>query len=438
MITAPSTSICASAPGKVILFGEHAVVYGVPAIAAALSDLRIYVRVTPDNNEYNKVEIIMKDLPSPVHVVFDSKSLVLPSLNQPPSHDDAETIHKLVSSLEPSLDDLGVWAVTPLVYLMNILVPDCMQDGLKITISSQDLPVGAGLGSSAAFGVACTAALYRLMKMKQDGFDGSAQPYGKPSPTDLTRINQYAFYSEILLHGTPSGIDDAVSTHGGVIVYTKDIKTNEANKEYLDMPPLSLLLTHTHVPRSTKKLVAGVRDMYNQHAAVVQGMLDSIGAIAKEFRDILLSQDFQSHGDDIMTLVRTNQHLLRAVGVSHPSLDYVCSVVDDVAKDNSACKLTGAGGGGCAMTLLRPGCDPEIVQKIRTALQHRRHPWNLTCFTSSVGGDGVLWISPEEFQKHESRKLERVFSGRGLLLGISLTTAALAVVATIRGSLRRS
>lgn len=114
-----------------------------------------------------------------------------------------------------------------------------------------------------------------------------------------------------------------------------------------------------------------------------------------------MDNDFEKRGDEIMTLVETNQHLLCALGVSHPSLDRICSVVNEVSCGNAATKLTGAGGGGCAMTLLRPDADPNLSSDIQRALTKasKRSPWNFSCLTSTVGGDGVLWTDPESFDE---------------------------------------
>ena len=261
---------CASAPGKVILFGEHAVVYGQPAIAAALSDLRICVLVR--TTQSHRVSICMSDLPSPIDISIEASTLCLDSLSEPPTKDDAALLQGILKTYAPSLDDLGVSALIPLVYLINRLIPSIFANGLEVVVQSQDLPVGAGLGSSAAFSVALAAALFQL------SLDETA--LGKPSEQELEIINQYAFYSETLLHGTPSGIDNAVASYGGAIFFTKE-KGGSVAMDHLDMPPLNLVLTHTHVPRSTKALVAGVRAMYERHTEVVQGMLDAMGAIAR-------------------------------------------------------------------------------------------------------------------------------------------------------------
>lgn len=260
---------CASAPGKVILFGEHSVVFaGQPAIAAALS-LRIHVAVRATTTR--RVHVSMPDLPTPLQVSFHAESLVNSTFKGPPTKENVAVIHEILLGAQPDIDEIALSALTPLVYLLNKLTSRIFPPGMEIIVRSKDLPVGAGLGSSAAFSVALVAALF--------GLSLHSCPIGKPSPRQLEVINQYAFYSEILLHGTPSGIDNAVSCYGKAIVYTKG--DGNVSMEHLEIPPIDMILTNTHVPRSTKTLVAGVRAMYNAHTHVVQGILDSMGAIAR-------------------------------------------------------------------------------------------------------------------------------------------------------------
>jgi hypothetical protein len=126
-------------------------------------------------------------------------------------------------------------------------------------------------------------------------------------------------------------------------------------------------------------------------------------------------------------------------------LDLICSVVDDVGCGNAATKLTGAGGGGCAMTLLRPDADPNLSTDIQRALKKasKRSPWNFSYLSSSVGGDGVLWTDPESFNetvsasKMESMVTSGSISGESkdksyeLPLAVAVcSVAAVAILAT--------
>jgi mevalonate kinase len=162
---------CASAPGKVILFGEHSVVYGQPAVAAALSDLRIFVGVEsiPRNEpEGQNIRITMKDLPNPVDlsIPIDDFIAVTSQLTSPPSTECTQALEAFIrakSQLRTNciMDDPSIHAILPVLYLISQLLPMSVlcDFGCIVTVRSVDLPVGAGLGSSAAFSVACAAAL---------------------------------------------------------------------------------------------------------------------------------------------------------------------------------------------------------------------------------------------------------------------------------------
>jgi mevalonate kinase len=342
----------ASAPGKLIIFGEHAVVYGQPAIASCLSDLRI--KVDAQIRDDGIVSIHLPDLkPSPIDIEIPYPSLIkVDSIYETstaqtattldfktylkekdaPTAEDMKAIGIVLANnvfqkddstsntgkVIASYDEKIILATTPLVYLINvILLPtlmtmnekrsDSKQYGLSITAKSQNLPLGAGLGSSAAFSVAASASLYSLKrklskmhdshsrKNTNNNYDDTVEMH-QPSKEDLDIINILAFHSETLLHGTPSGIDNTVSTYGGALQYTKtkygnqsSNNTKESETIFLEtFPQLSVILTNTNVPRSTKELVEGVKSRKYDYPDIIDPILDAIGNISR-FVFILIS-----------------------------------------------------------------------------------------------------------------------------------------------------
>ena len=151
--------------------------------------------------------------------------------------------------------------------------------GLKVHVKSAGIPIGAGLGSSAAFSVATAGALVRLyFRMNQP------DPYGEQhiSPGTLEVINAWAFVGEILIHGTPSGLDNTTSCYGGMVKFQR----TEGGSKFENLkhvPPLNMLLINTKVPRSTKALVAGVKVLYESFSTVVSPIFASIEAITNDF-----------------------------------------------------------------------------------------------------------------------------------------------------------
>ena len=462
-------SVAASAPGKVILFGEHSVVYGKPAIAAALSDLRISVLLTPYadssiTNESQTIHIIMADLGLFVKITKTCiSSSLLQQLPMPPSPDMVTQIESFMQKALRSGEmevmssplDLSLLPIVPVLFLLVQLAPAWywktvdepgtprMPIDLKLWVRSKDLPVGAGLGSSAAFSVALVATLIRWKQRSLNTENTESSKTTQPAASDLQEINKFAYASEILLHGTPSGLDNAVSTHGGALWYTKDIhsKTKITNNSAKDLteqerkqvsdsnmtslssfPTLQLLLVHTHVPRSTKALVAGVRTLYNRHTSVMEPLLDAMGALVTEVRDLLTSlasSSSESTGTAFLELVRLNQDCLRALSVSHPRLDEIDQLIRTKYASVAAAKLTGAGGGGCALVLLHPSFETDIPNdkesskkdgNVLKQIEADLKPLGFTIIRSLVGGPGVLWQDPNEFSLDESAASNSAFS----------------------------
>ncbi|KAJ7416149.1 Mevalonate kinase [Willisornis vidua] len=228
-----------------------------------------------------------------------------------------------------------------------------------------ELPTGAGLGSSAAYAVCLAAALLMVCGAiscpLQEG--GST---GRWTEEELTLINSWAFQGERVIHGNPSGVDNAVGTWGRV-------------------PTLRILLTNTKVPRSTKVLVAGVKEKILKFPAIMNPVLDSINAISQECQSVLEEMPANPSPEYYPVLEEffdINQHHLNVLGVGHPSLDRLCQVT---ASHGLHSKLTGAGGGGCAITLLPPDTSLLAVESAKQDLC----ACGFECWETKIGAPGV-------------------------------------------------
>eukprot|EP00977_Amphora_coffeiformis_P013339 scaffold3471_cov175-Amphora_coffeaeformis.AAC.13 len=432
-------TVCASAPGKVILFGEHAVVYGHPAIAAALTDLRIFVWITPiyttKDTDAAALRIQLPDLPTPVDYTLPKNWQDDIPEDWPVPPEPNATAAKIAAYLseQSTLDEFSIAAVTPILYLVRTLMTQNTRDattqqnqqqpGYHIYVRSQDLPVGAGLGSSAAFSVALAAALLQTKQLDSSRSDNSKNSSKRVSPS-LDTVNEVAYHAEILLHGHPSGLDNAVATYGGALQFTKNLDQGSIELQPLEhFSQIDMLLVHTHIPRSTKALVAGVRALQTKYPTVVNPILQSMGEIAAAFgQGKCVSQQA------LLDWVRLNHCLLRTVGVSHPSLDALVQIVSECG--NAAAKLTGAGGGGCALVVWS---DEESHQQVSQRLQQQTQ---YTCFSSTVGGQGVQWHEDAvAVWKEASRGNSRTNSNqrwKNVLAGASLVTAMVAVTVLVR------
>lgn len=155
--------------------------------------------------------------------------------------------------------------------------------GIKMHVESAGLPIGAGLGSSAAFSVATAGALLQhYFKITEP-----TQTWGsdKLNSTILESINAWAFVGEVLIHGTPSGLDNTTSCYGGMVKFRRTEQGNVFDT-LKHAPALNMLLTNTKVPRSTKALVAGVRVLHDAMPQVIQPIFNSIDHITSEFINI--------------------------------------------------------------------------------------------------------------------------------------------------------
>lgn len=159
--------------------------------------------------------------------------------------------------------------------------------GLKINVKSMGLPIGAGLGSSAAFSVALAGALLLFrQKLFQDVETLVEQEYMLPSKPTLAILNGWAFAAEVVIHGAPSGLDNTTSCYGGAV---KFLKSSGKFENLSAFPAINILLVNTKIPRSTKVLVAGVRKLHDAYPEVVKPILDGIEAISQKFLSLIES-----------------------------------------------------------------------------------------------------------------------------------------------------
>jgi mevalonate kinase len=393
------TTIRCSAPGKLILFGEHSVVYGTTAIAASLSSLRIQVKIQsvslPSSKPIITIHLQEFSFTCAFHVE-ELRPAITASISSQSTSKEINT--DVISLLQPLLMALTkrcqphvFKSLQALLYLFVLII--CDEDtstnnsmnliesrGTIITVESLGLPVGAGLGSSAAFSVSAAGAFLEFsMGPSSDDtcqVDSSVVNGGtvrRPSEERLLLINDWSFLSEKMLHGNPSGLDNTTSTFGGAISYVREPKSITRLDTF---PQLHLMLVNTNVPRETSKLVANVGQLRSQHPNVINSIFTVIQNVVDDFQkeiEIWLEEtknnnDADDDADDealhekilcskMSSLIQINQGLLSSISVSHPALDTICNIS---MKHGCASKLTGAGGGGCAFSLLGVGTHSVI------------------------------------------------------------------------------
>ncbi|KAM6156239.1 mevalonate kinase isoform 3-T3 [Rhynchocyon petersi] len=375
-----SEVLLVSAPGKVILHGEHAVVHGKVALAVALN-LRTFLRLQSHNN--GKVGLSLPNIGvkrdwDVSRLQLLDKSFLEQGDATVPTPEQVERLREMAGF--PA--DCAVNECLAVLAFLYLYLCICQKQralpSLDIVVWSE-LPTGAGLGSSAAYSVCLAAALLTVCEEIPNPLrDGDH--VGRWTKEDLELINKWAFRGEKVIHGNPSGVDNAVSTWGGALRY------QQGQIASLKRPPaLKILLTNTKVPRSTKALVASVRSRLMKFPDIVGPLLTSIDAIARECERVLEEMAAElapEHYLVLEELIDMNQHHLNALGVGHAALDQLCQVTRTHGLHS---KLTGAGGGGCGITLLKPDVQQPAVEATKQALIG----CGFDCWETSIGAPGV-------------------------------------------------
>ena len=303
----------ASAPAKVILFGEHFVVYGEPAIVLAI-DKRAYTRATLRRD--NRIYINSHDLKA--SGFFEGKRF---------------QTEKGRKEAERKLQPIRT-------VIEKILAKSNEKVGVNVEIKSS-IPVAVGLGSSAAVAASVAAAVSRLL--------------GKT--LSQKNIFQLAYEAERFVHGTPSGIDPAISTYGGALLFRGD-KGFEPLQVEADIP---LVIGNTGMQRSTGELVALVRKRRDRYPTIIEPVIKAGGEITQKAVEALQREDFATLGE----LMNINQALLSAVGVSSEVLERLIQAARDAGAFGA--KLTGGGGGGCMIALASRDKLRQIADAIKKA-----------------------------------------------------------------------
>jgi len=403
-------SSTSSAPGKAILFGEHAVVHGTTAVAAALSDLRIFARVVAVTGN-PKITITFEDIDldgiNTQVISFEMLQRIFSYNKDPFKVVYPSEIEKVNLSTELSNHTATVkQALATVIFIVsNILSDFVWKKGridesyeIKVNIKSQGLPIGAGLGSSAAFSVALVGACIEIAHALLGKFELQTKEeitWTTPDQESLTIINNWAFAAEILNHGSPSGLDNSTCCFGGLIRYRRTEDGKSTYDQLSQKPLMNILLTNTKVPRSTRDLVQKVADLLAERPDIVKPLFTAIEKISMRFIQILESRSYIEDSKKLLpeidNLFSVNQALLASLGVSHSSLELVHK---ESAAVGFGCKLTGAGGGGCAMTLLPWTEEPSIgsvnVAKLNDLIE-RLKSHGFETFQTSIAGDGVRW-----------------------------------------------
>jgi mevalonate kinase len=207
-----------------------------------------------------------------------------------------------------------------------------------------DLPAGAGLGCSAALGVAVVRAI--------------ALAAGE-SPTDAD-VAKRALAWERVFHGNPSGVDNTMAAHGGVARYLK----GQPLEPVRGRAPLRLVIGDSGEPSSTRVMVEGVARQHRRDTPRTEKTLDAITTLVDNAKLAIEAGDLHALGQ----LMDLNQALLSSLMLSTSVLEDMIAAARDAGAKGA--KLTGAGGGGCMIALVE---DDASGVRVLAAIETTGH-----------------------------------------------------------------
>jgi mevalonate kinase len=297
----------ATAPGKIILFGEHAVVYGRPAIAAPVAEVQARAALHP------------AEAGTGFHIIA-------PALSRDYGLAEAEPDDPLTKIIQATLRQL------------NQAAPPDVTLHLSSTI-----PLGRGLGSGAAISTAIVRALAAFFNQ----------------PLTPAEVSALVYEVEKLYHGTPSGIDNTVVAFEQPVYFIKGRPIQRMRVKH----PLTLVVGDTGVVAPTHTVVGEVRRRWQTEPERYEGYFDEVGAIVNQAR--MAIEEGSLGVMAIGELMNENQELLETLGVTSPALERLIKAAR--AAGALGAKLSGAGWGGNMISLAWPDQVATIAQALKEA-----------------------------------------------------------------------
>jgi mevalonate kinase len=296
-----------TAPGKIILFGEHAVVYGRPAIAVPVANVSASATLRPDPTA-------------------QGLRIVAPDLGRELSLADAAADDPLAAIVRATVSHIG----------------QAGPSGLVLNVSAS-IPLGRGLGSGAAISTAIVRAI--------------SQYFEHPLPP--TEISTLVYQVEKLYHGTPSGIDNTVIAFEQPVFF---IKGRPIQRITLARS-FTLVIGDTGVVAPTHAVVGDLRRRWQENSSLYEGYFDEISAVVHQAK-IMLERDIFPI-EALGKLMDENHELLSNLGVSSPELDQLVAAARQAGAWGA--KLSGAGWGGNIIALAGPETAAGVEQALQAA-----------------------------------------------------------------------
>jgi len=304
-------AITASAPGKIILFGEHAVVYGRPAIAVPLTQVQAKAFVFPEP-----------------HMPSGNINIQAPNLGLEVNLSELPINHPLAAAIQGVLTEIDISRPPALT--------------LRVTSS---IPLAAGLGSGAAVSAAIIRALSSFL--------------GHPLPDQ--RVSDLVFEVEKIHHGIPSGIDNTVITFEIPVFFIRDDLKGNTIETIKIAKPFTLVIADTGISSPTSTTVGDVRFAWENNPVHYEQLFDEIGKVVLDARSAIENGHIEALG----TLMNKNHSLLIDIGVSSPELDHL--VLTARTTGALGAKLSGGGRGGNIIALTDSSTSGYLADSLEKA-----------------------------------------------------------------------
>jgi mevalonate kinase len=313
----------ASAPGKIILFGEHFVVYGIKAILCSIDK-----RITATSQFVDKKIVRIKSSLGESYMSLDS-------LN--------------------NLDNVQQKFMKPFFHVAQKAIKEnCADKGIEIILESQ-IPSGIGLGSSSAACVAATASVYGL--------------FNRLSKDEVARI---AIQAERVVFEQNSGADSSVSTFGGLVSY--DLKNGFQHISLKN--DLRFIISNSGQVHDTQNVVRQVRNFKGKNENLFKNLCEQETNIVNNAITSLKENNMNELG----LLMLKNHDLLKKIGVSTEKIDLLIS---EAKKTSYGAKITGAGGGGCTISLVDNSNSKDTLDNLGKISD---------CFMTKIDYSGLRYI----------------------------------------------
>jgi len=312
----------ASAPGKIILFGEHFVVYGMKAVLCSIDK-----RITATSQFIDEKVIRIRSSLGESEISIDSSN---------------------------NLEKVQQKFMKPFVYVAQRAIKEnSSKSGIELVLDSE-IPTGVGLGSSSAACVAATASVNGL--------------FCKLSKNDVMKI---AVQAERIIFEQNSGADSSVSTFGGLVSY--DLKNGFENISSRN--DLRFIISNSAQVHNTQDVVRQVRNFKEKN----NDLFNKLCKLEIDIVDNAMSSLRENDLNKLGSLMLQNHDLLKQIGISTEKIDLL---VEEAKKTSYGAKITGAGGGGCIISLVDDSNSEDTLNNLRKISD---------CFVTKIDYSGLKY-----------------------------------------------